>query len=208
MSEAAKSKVKSVAEAAVPPSKEAYVELLNEMRVHAKKRSSGAARGVLMASPRLQQIHLRSLYLSNGANDPGVKRLEKEAREAGEGQSNQSEKGLGKATEAFQNSGSTDTKSYKEKLEELRKRDQKAAEERIDKIYDAAINEVDKFPASADAVIGFMENFGNLFNGVLNKIGDFFIEIGQKILSWLKNVWEKITNTFNSVVSWIGGWFS
>ena len=26
-----------------------------------------------MASPHLQQIHLRSLYLSNGANDPGVK---------------------------------------------------------------------------------------------------------------------------------------
>ena len=63
MSEAAKSKVKSVAAAAVAPSKEAYVELLNEMRVHDKKRSEGSARGVLMASPHLQQIHLRSLYV-------------------------------------------------------------------------------------------------------------------------------------------------
>ncbi|MBP5950568.1 MAG: hypothetical protein RR958_16990 [Pseudomonas sp.] len=208
MSEAAKSKIKSVADAAVAPSKEAYVELLNEMRVHAKQLSTGTARGVLMASPHLQHLHLRSLYLNTSSNDPAVKRLEPLAKEVGEEQSNQSEQELTKATETFQNSGSTDTKSYKDKLEELRNRDHKAAAERIDKMYDAAIGEVEKFPGSADAVVGFMDLFGGLFNSVLDKITAFFVEIGQKILSWLKNVWEKITNTFNSVVNWISGWFS
>ncbi|WP_223456811.1 hypothetical protein [Pseudomonas sp. A-R-26] len=208
MSEAAKSKVKSVAAAAVAPSKEAYVELLNEMRVHDKKRSEGSARGVLMASPHLQQIHLRSLYVSSSSNDPAVRYLEPKAREAGEGQSDQSESELTKATEAFQNSGSTDTTPYKNKLDELRNRDKAAADKRIDKMYDEAIAQVEKFPQSGDAVVGFMDTFGGLFNAVLDKIANFFVEVGKNILNWLKNVWEKITSTFNSVVSWITGWFS
>ncbi|MBV4473140.1 hypothetical protein [Pseudomonas botevensis] len=209
MSKAAKSEVKSVAAAAVAPSKGAYVELLNEMRTHAKHRSAGSARGVLMASPHLQQIHLRSLYVStNSSNDPAVRYLEPKAREAGEGQADQSETELTKATEAFENSGSTDTSDYKKKLEELRKRDQEAANKRIDKMYDEAIAQIDKFPQSGDAVVGFMETFGGLFNAVLDKITDFFVEVGKNILNWLKNVWEKITSTFNSVVSWITGWFS
>ncbi|MFJ7283759.1 hypothetical protein [Pseudomonas sp. NPDC099000] len=208
MSEAAKSKVKSVADAAVAPSQEAYVELLNEMRVHAIKSAAGEARGVLMASPRLQQIHLRSLYVNKSSNDPAVKYLEPKAREVGDEQSNQSQSELTKATETFESSGSTDTTPYQNKLDELRNRDKDAAAKRIDKIYDEAIEQVKKFPASGDAVVGFMDTFGGLFNAVLDKIGNFFIEVGKNILNWLKNVWEKISSTFNSVVSWISGWFS
>lgn len=205
MSEAAKSKAQPVTAAAT---KEAYHQLLNEMRVHAKKRSSGTARGVLMASPQLQSIHLRSLYLNASSNDPAVQYLQPKAREAGEGQSNQSQTELTKATEVFESSGSTDTSDYRKKLEELRKRDKAAAEKRIDNMYDEAGRQLDKFPQSADAIVGFMETFGNLFNAVLDKISDFFIDIGKKILAWAQKVWETITNTFNSVVSWISGWFS
>ncbi|QLL12995.1 hypothetical protein [Pseudomonas chlororaphis] len=204
MSEASKAKTK----AAAAPSKEAYIELLNEMRGHAKKRSRGEARGLLMASPHLQQIHLRSLYVTTSSNDPAVRALEPKARKTGEAQADQSESELTKATEHFQNSGSTDTTDYKKKLEELRNRDKAAAEKRIDKMYDEAIALVSDYPQSADAVVGFMETFGNLFNAVLDKIADFFVDIGKNIIKWLKNVWEKITNTFNSVVSWITGWFS
>lgn len=206
MSDAAKSKVQPVV--AAVPSKEAYTELLNEMRAHAKKTARGEAKGVLMASPHLQQIHLRSLYVSKGSNDPAVRNLEPMARGVGDDQSNQSQSGLTKATEVFKDSGSTDTKSYKDKLEELRNRDKASAEQRIDKMYDAALEQVNKFPGSGDAVVGFMDTFGNLFNAVLDQITGFFIEIGKQILNWLNNVWEKISSTFNSIVSWIGGWFS
>ncbi|AUG04726.1 hypothetical protein CXQ81_30370 [Pseudomonas sp. 09C 129] len=206
MSEASKAKTKAKPVAA--QGKEAYVELLNEMRVHAKRRLSGEARGLLMASPHLQQIHLRSLYVTKSSNDPAVRNLEPQAREVGESQADQSESELVKATESFQNSGSTDTTDYKKKLEELRKRDKESADKRIDKMYDAAIEQLDQYPQSADAVVGFMETFGGLFNTVLDKVSEFFTEIGKNILNWLKNVWEKITNTFNSIVSWVTGWFS
>lgn len=206
MSEASKAKTKAKPVAA--QGKEAYVELLNEMRVHTKRRTSGEATGLLMASPHLQHIHLRSLYVTKRSDDPAVRNLEPKARETGEAQADQSESELVKATEQFQNSGSTNTTDYRKKLEELRKRDKESADKRIDKMYDAALEQLDQFPDSADAVVGFMETFGGLFNTVLDKITEFFTEIGKKILNWLKNVWEKITDTFRSIVRWISGWFS
>ncbi|AMB88167.1 hypothetical protein AWM79_23975 [Pseudomonas agarici] len=185
-----------------------YIELLNEMRAHHKKCVREES-----ATKTTPSEHLRSLHASaikggqKELTEPSVVLLQASAKGKGGAHAEDSQRGLTVATTEFKNSGSSNVDEYKKKLDKLREKDKKNAEEHIDKMYDEAIVEIENHPESASAVVGFMEAFGGKFNEVLNTVKTFIMDLAKNIMKWVGEVFSKIKDTFNKVVGFISGWF-
>ncbi|CRM14008.1 hypothetical protein [Pseudomonas sp. 28 E 9] len=185
-----------------------YVVLLNEMRAHHKNRAQGTAAGsVTPSTPALQALYVNRVSTKGASNDPQIRALQQSAEKAGDDQAGDSKTGISNATTSFEKSGDKDTAGYTNELNKLRDRDKQNANQRIDKMYDEAIEIVEKDPSKGDAVVGTMDMVGQFFNSLLNEISNFFMDVARNILNYLKQIWEKIANTFNSVVNWISHWF-
>lgn len=112
-------------------------------------------------------------------------------------------------TEDFKKTNGDDDAAaeFRRRMEEKRAGQKEASNKQIDQMYDKAIGIGEKYPATQGAILSVADKIMAFFSNLYNEIYFWISGIVEKFVVWVKNAWENIKNTFNSIVSWIKGWF-
>ena len=114
--------------------------------------------------------------------------------------------GTGQAADQFRKDKNLD--SFKQRMEELRRKTKKAADDAIDKSFDAAENIGARFPKSQDTILAVTTKVVNFIDGVVTSIVNFVTNLINNIVDWVEHAWDKIKGFFESVGDTIGHFFA
>lgn len=119
--------------------------------------------------------------------------------------SNQKSELEGKSRQYLQDK---DYEDFKRKMEESRTKAKKLAEDNIDAYFDKMIEVGKKHPKARNAIAIVTETVINFFQGLLEKIRTFVLELVDKIVKWLEKVWGEIKNFFENAGKSIATFFN
>jgi hypothetical protein len=187
-----------------------FADCLYEMRNHYKTNAAEGRSTHYVPSERFAKKFQASNLVGLSADDQQiVEGLQKLGQDTGQEDADYNQQAIAARTEELKGAGNTPAaqKTFKEQMEEQKKRAKDNAAQNIDKIYDEAIRIGEENPSAQGAIVSTMDVLSNLWDSLVTKIVDFVKDIVNKFVEWVKNAWESITSTFNAIGSWISGWF-
>lgn len=122
-----------------------------------------------------------------------------------------SQKELTNTTEWLVNSsGSIESKQdiFRKRMERIRKEQKAKAEANIDKYIDKMIDAGTKHPKQQNAIVRVTDSTLNFLNNALSVIGDFVVQLVNKIASWVSEAFRKIGEFFSNAAKSTANFFS
>lgn len=100
---------------------------------------------------------------------------------------------------------------FKKKMDAERKRAKEKAADQIDVYFDKMVEIGKEYPASRNAIVNTANLAVDFFDGLLQQIQTFVLELVDKIVKWLTAAFQKIQTFFTeaaqSIASFFGGIF-
>lgn len=201
-----------------------FAAVLNDMRDHFKNNiKTGKA---MRYSPKVNGVSFSSELVGSetdgisfivGDNSASLstdvqerlKDIETHAKVLAKEEASTIEDGLEQSTKKLTDANLTDAakSTFAAKLDKLKKEAKEKSDKNIDKIFNAALEIGEAHPEAQGTIYFVLEKVGNLFHELMDKVVDFIVGIVKNVVEWVKNAWNTITTTFNSIKTWVSLWF-
>ncbi|MFG0833726.1 hypothetical protein ACF8OI_09300 [Aeromonas bivalvium] len=183
---------------------------LNDMRDHYKSNIKAGRQS--RYHPKQEHVVFFQSQARTSLSDNGqdvVQGLERYAQSLGQEECATIETGITAETQTLKNDkvSTAAQDAFRAALERKRIEAKEQAAKNVDRIYDEALRIGEAHPEAQGAILGVLESVGTFFQALFDKIVTFISKIVANILEWVKNAWESIKSTFNTISAWVSGWF-
>lgn len=183
---------------------------VNEMRDHYKSNIKAGRQSRYHPKQEHVSFFQSQAKVSLSANGQDVVQgLERYSQSLGQEESASIETGITASTQTLKNEKvSTAAQNiFKDELEKKRAQAKEQAAKNVDRIYDEALRIGEAHPEAQGAILGVLESVGTFFQALFDKIASFISKVVENIVKWVVDAWNSIKSTFNSITSWVSGWF-
>jgi len=193
-----------------------FVAIMEEMRIHSKKRIANPSVGLFDPSSKVKDTYysMRALPLPVSNDDAIDDALAKIKQDAGTGANTTSDgcnsdiNGISSDYKAQVDANPKDTTQastdFTTKMNASRDKAKKNADDTIDAAYDKGIALGTNLPkAQQNAIFTTMNTITEGLTTVVSEIAGFVLNAVNTLVGWLKDCWKTITDTFNKIKNFI-----
>ncbi|CAQ84516.1 MULTISPECIES: hypothetical protein [Photorhabdus] len=196
-----------------------FIDLMNEMRQHAKRMLNDAKIEPFVPSTSELQAYANMLaeqyenvnITENEKIDGIINELKDSVKSGANSISQVSKTSVIDSTQKYQNAIISDPdnadQDWIDNMNKSRQRTKDENNRQIDTSYDKAIQYGLQFPNARAAIQSFMEKTGTFFSNLFGRLSSFILDAARQLTEWLNRAWETIKSFFERINSWISNAF-